>query len=33
MGTESLGIKEEKVKTSSAVWLGVANAGTGLLCA
>ncbi len=27
------GVKEEKVKTSSAVWLGAANAGTGLLCA
>ncbi len=26
-------MKEEKVKTSSAVWLGAANAGTGLLCA
>ena len=25
--------REEKVKTSSAVWLGAANAGTGLLCA
>ncbi len=26
-------MEEEKVKTSSAVWLGAANAGTGLLCA
>ena len=25
--------REEKIKTSSAVWLGAANAGTGLLCA
>lgn len=28
-----LPLREEKVKTSSAVWLGAANAGTGLLCA
>ena len=33
MENESKGFKEEKVKTSSAVWLGAANAGTGLLCA
>ena len=26
-------VKEEKVKTSSAVWLGAANSGTGLLVA
>ena len=33
MENEVKGVKEEKVKTSSAVWLGAANAGTGLLCA
>lgn len=33
MENEVIGVREEKVKTSSAVWLGAANAGTGLLCA
>ena len=33
MENVSKGCREEKVKTSSAVWLGAANAGTGLLCA
>lgn len=33
MENETLPLREEKVKTSSAVWLGAANAGTGLLCA
>ena len=33
MENVTTGVKEEKVKTSSAVWLGAANAGTGLLCA
>ncbi len=33
MADERLPLREEKVKTSSAVWLGAANAGTGLLCA
>ncbi len=33
MEQQTLPKREEKVKTSSAVWLGAANAGTGLLCA
>lgn len=33
MEQQALPKREEKVKTSSAVWLGAANAGTGLLCA